>query len=160
MSEKTVRKIFIFILFFLPLQYIVVGVVGYYMAEPWPAFVFPGFKNVYESNNYYLVQQTRFELYGTGNEKIASVEPYHFFPDVPHSQIAGLMRSVFHDLETIRDFSPEAKELLYHNSRRIAGRDVRRMEIVQIVDFLKSGSGNLKADSTASQLIGMIHFTN
>lgn len=49
MTRRTVRKIFIAIMIFLPLQYLMVGIIGSFQSEPWPAFVFPGFKNVYHT---------------------------------------------------------------------------------------------------------------
>lgn len=159
MSEKTVRKIFIVILIFLPLQYIMVGVLGYYKAEPWPAFVFPGFKNVYQSQDYYLIQETQFEFYNPQGLKLTGIQPYRFFPELPRSQIAGLMRSLFPAQKEMKEFSPAAKEFLYENSKRIAGEDVSRMEVVHNIKYLKTGSSDLKADSTVRELIGVIHFT-
>lgn len=159
MSEKTVRKIFIVILIFLPLQYIMVGILGYYKAEPWPAFVFPGFKNVYQTESHYLIRETRFEFYDTQDQKLASIQPHRFFPELPRSQIAGVMRSIFPSNKGLQDFSPQAKELFYQNSKRIAGQNVSRMEIVHFVDYMKTGSNDLKADSTAHDLIGVIRFT-
>jgi hypothetical protein len=49
MSRRTVRYIFIATMVFLPLQYVLVGIIGSIRSEPWPAFVFPGFKNVYHA---------------------------------------------------------------------------------------------------------------
>lgn len=159
MSEKTVRKIFIVILIFLPLQYILVGILGYYKAEPWPAFVFPGFKNVYQIQDHYLIRETRFEFYNPQGEKITSIQPHRFFPELPRSQIAGLMRSLFPAQKEMPEFSPRAKEFFYENSKKVAGQDVGRMEIVHSVDFLESGGDNLVADSTKRELIGVIDFT-
>lgn len=159
MSEKTVRKIFIVILIFLPFQYIMVGIVGYYKAEPWPAFVFPGFKNVYQTDDHYLIRQTLFEFYDTEEQKITSIQPHRFFPELPRSQIAGLMRSIFPPKKELMEFSPRARDFFYENSKKIAGQNVSRMEIVYRVDFLEPGVKNLKADSTVRKQIGVIHFT-
>ena len=49
MHQSKVRSVFIIFLIFLPLQYALVGVLGHYqVGEHWPAFVFPGFKNVFD----------------------------------------------------------------------------------------------------------------
>lgn len=158
MSVKTVRRVFIFILIFLPLQYIVVGIVGYYYAEPWPAFVFPGFKNVYESQGQYQIHQTHFDLYNNQDEKLESVQPHHLFSGLPRSQVAGFMRVFFHDENAIGNLSVEAKYFLRQTSRQIANRDVSRMDIVYEVDFVESGTWDLEPDSVDRQLIGTIDF--
>lgn len=49
MSPRRVRQLFIAFIIFLPLQYALVGLIGSIRSEPWPAFVFPGFKNVYHT---------------------------------------------------------------------------------------------------------------
>ncbi|MDX1640088.1 MAG: hypothetical protein R3220_00220 [Balneolaceae bacterium] len=159
MSKKAVRKIFIFVLIFLPLQYILVGVVGYYKEEPWPAFVFPGFKNVYETDGQFHVHQTRFELYSSKNVKIVSVRPYRIFQGVPRSQLSGLLRSSFNSQESIQGLSPEAIQFIHENGRKITGQSIRKIEVVEEIDFIKDGSESLNVDSTARRLVGTIHFS-
>lgn len=160
MSVKTVRKVFIFVLIVLPLQYIVVGIVGYYYTEPWPAFVFPGFKNVYETNGRYEIHQTFFDLYDNQGSMIERIQPHDFFPELPRSQIAGFMRSDFHKTEAIQNLSSEAKDLLHQNSRKITDQDISRIEIMYEVDFVKSETSELEPDSVAQRLIGTIDFTD
>lgn len=160
MSIKTVRRVFISILIFLPLQYIVVGIVGYYYAEPWPAFVFPGFKNVYESNGQYQIHQTHFDLYNSRGEKLESVQPHNFFSGIPRSQVAGFLRVFFHDKNAIGNLSAEAKNFLHQTSLQFANRDVSRMDIVYEVDFVESATSDLEPDSVDRWPIETIDFTD
>lgn len=160
MSEKTVRKLFIFILLFLPLQYILVGIIGYYKTEPWPAFVFPGFKSVYQQEGNYLIRQTFFELYNNENEKISTLQPYQLFEELPRSQIAGFTRVLFHDKTKLNQLSSEAKELIYQQGREAVGRDFNRLEIVREIQFLESKNRDMIPDSTARFNISQIHFSN
>lgn len=145
---------------FLPLQYILVGIIGYYKSEPWPAFVFPGFKNVYVSEEHYIVRQTRFEFYNNQNQKVATVQPHRFFPGVPRSQIAGLTRTVFHNKNKILNLSSAAREYLYENGKRVTDMNFSRMDITREVDYLDAGSMDLEPDSTARILIAQIDFNN
>ena len=160
MNERTVRKLFIFILIFLPIQYVVVGIVGYYKAEPWPAFVFPGFKSVHQEEGMYLISQTRFEFYNDENEKINSVQPHLLFTELPRSQIAGLTRTLFHNKAKVLTLSSEAKELLYKEGSEVTGREFHRMEIVQVIEYLKHDKKNLTPDSTVQNRIARIEFTH
>lgn len=141
---------------FLPLQYILVGIIGHFQAEPWPAFVFPGFKNVYESERIYKVHQTRFEVYNSSDEKIASLSPHLFFEGIPRSQIAGLTRSFFIDKDDIESFSPEAKTFLFKNGKRLTNHDVSKLNVVYRRDFLKSGTDNIQIDSVDVSIVGKI----
>lgn len=141
---------------FLPLQYILVGIIGHFQAEPWPAFVFPGFKNVYESERIYKVHQTRFEVYNSSDEKIASLSPHLFFEGIPRSQIAGLTRSFFIDKDDIESFSPEAITFLFKNGKRLTNHDVSKLNVVYRRDFLKSGTDNIQIDSVDVSIVGKI----
>ncbi len=156
MSEEKVRKIFISVLIFLPLQYIIVGIVGHSDAEQWPAFVFPGFKNVYETERIYNIHQTRFEVYNSSDEKIASLSPHLFFAGVPRSQIAGLTRSFFHDKACIESFSKEAKSFLFENGKRLTNHDVSKLNVVYRRDFLTRKSENIEIDSIDTSIVGTI----
>ena len=160
MSQNKVRKIFICTLIFLPLQYVLVGIIGQHNAEPWPAFILPGFKNVYESERIYKIHQTRFDVYNSSDEKIASLSPHLFFTGIPRSQIAGLTRFFFRDKQDIESFSPEAKAFLFANGKRLTNHDVSRLDIVYRRDFLKSGTGNIEIDSVDASIVGTIQTAN
>jgi hypothetical protein len=155
MSEKNVRNIFILILIFLPLQYVLVGIVGYYKAEPWPAFVFPGFKNVYETEQNYQIYQTRFEVYNTSLEKISSLSPNLFFAGIPRSQIDGLTRTLVQKIR-IESLSPEARSFLLEKSRQLTNHDIQRLEIIYRKDVLKPGADGIEIDSVQADTIATI----
>lgn len=156
MSTKNVRKFFIAVLIFLPLQYILVGIVGYYKAEPWPAFVFPGFKNVYEIGKTYQIHQTRFEVFNSSEEKVASLAPNLFFESIPRSQIDGLTRTLFQKKTKVESLSPEAKIFMFENSKRLSNHEVSKLNIVYRKDFLTAGSKSLEIDSVNADTIGTI----
>lgn len=155
MSEKNVRNIFILILIFLPLQYVLVGIVGYYKAEPWPAFVFPGFKNVYETEQNYQIYQTRFEVYNSSLEKISSLFPNLFFAGIPRSQIDGLTRTLVQKIR-IESLSPEARSFLLEKSRQLTNQDIQRLEIIYRKDVLKPGADGNEIDSVHADTIATI----
>jgi len=60
MSKSFTQRIRAFALFVLCVQYAIVGIVGWYASEPWPAVVLPGFKSVYEEEGVVTVQAPRF----------------------------------------------------------------------------------------------------
>lgn len=75
MSKTTVRRLFIVVLLFLPLQYGLVGVVGLYYSEPWPAIVMPGFQQVWEADDVVVVPRPRFEaVFDDGHRQEIPVE--------------------------------------------------------------------------------------
>lgn len=156
MSEKTVRKIFISILIFLPIQYILVGVVGYYKSEPWPAFVFPGFKNVYETNETYLLPRTTFQTLDSSGNEIRSLSPNLFFEGIPRSQIDGLTRSLFRDREKVEQLSSEAKIFLLTNSQRLTNEEVQTVKVLYRQDQVRYIGGSIEIDSTRADTIGTI----
>lgn len=47
LPRPAVRRLFIAVLILLPVQYVLVGIIGLYRSEPWPALVMPGFQRVY-----------------------------------------------------------------------------------------------------------------
>lgn len=156
MSKKNVRKMFISVLIFLPIQYILVGIIGYYKAEPWPAFVFPGFKNVYENEQTYQIHQTRFEAYNSSDEKVASLSPNLFFSEIPRSQIDGLTRTFFRNKTRIESLSPKARSFFYENTKRFSNHEISRLDIIYRKDFLKGGTGSMEIDSVYADTIATV----
>jgi hypothetical protein len=120
LSAKTVKRIFIFFLIYLPLQYAVVGIVGYYSSEPWPAFVFPGFKSVYVYGNTFQINHFMVEVESRDGQHLREFTPQQYFYEIPNSQVAGFIRSNLQsagnvdafDTETQRWFRDRAEELL------------------------------------------------
>ncbi len=139
MKAKTVTYIFIFFIAYLPLQYTVVGIVGFYKSEPWPAFVFPGFKSVHVYDNGYQAEQNHFEVYIYSKKEPKILLPHHFFPEVPLSQLPALMRNHFRgeELES-RYFSDDAVRWLEEHAQQSVGQEVDRLDIIEVRKYFSS----------------------
>lgn len=94
MKENHVRRLFIIMLVLLPLQHAAVGIIGYIRSEPWPAFVFPGFKNVYDSGDLITLRNPYFyaEQY---NEQLLHIPTEEVFRGIPVSHHRGILRYQF-----------------------------------------------------------------
>jgi len=158
MNPKTVKLIFIVVMVWLPLQYSIVGIVGYYHSEPWPAFVFPGFKSVHVFEDGFEIGQTRFEVYHQDKEELISLQPQHLFPDIPLSQVPGFMRTHFHDDESIREISTEGRLWLRLQVQQAAGFDPPAMDVVQYVDYYSHHPEGAVKDSTTEVRRTFIQF--
>ncbi len=86
MKRKTVKKIFWFFILFLPLQYAAVGIVGVIKSEPWPAFVLPAFKSVYDDKDGVILTDPQLYLTGKDNRKAAKIELATLFNRIKKSQ--------------------------------------------------------------------------
>ncbi|MCC5914536.1 MAG: hypothetical protein JJU46_09200 [Balneolaceae bacterium] len=128
MSQGRKGNLFIIAFVILVLQYALVGIVGELKSEPWPAFVFPGFKSVYSDGEGYQLNDIRFELYE--GEEVVTLMPHHLFSEMPRSQVSGFVRSHFSDPDQIDSITPEAREWLYKEARRESGLAVDRIELV------------------------------
>lgn len=124
LSEKTVRSIFIICLILLPLQYGVVGVVGLYSSEPWPAFVFPGFKNVYVYGGNYQINEYLLEIEadGAGLENVQELTPQEFFYEIPRSQVSGFLRATLGSEDKIEGLTSESIEWFQRRTTELSGR--------------------------------------
>ncbi len=129
-KKSKIRTLFIVLLLFLPLQYGYVGIVGELYSEPWPSFVFPGFKNVYSTDNSFEIDQHLFRFYSDDSAILKEVRPQELFPELPLSQIPGFMRTHFQDSVTIENFSDEAVIWLYRLIEEYSGENVVQLEIV------------------------------
>lgn len=129
-KENKIRKLFIILIVFLPIQYGYVGIVGEIQSEPWPAFVFPGFKNVYSVESSFEIEQYFFRLHFDDLITTKEVRPQELFPELPLSQMAGFVRTHFQDAVTIENLSDEAVIWLYRLSGDYSGLNVVHMEIV------------------------------
>lgn len=140
-KKSKIGTLFIVLLLFLPLQYGYVGIVGEIHSEPWPAFLFPGFKNVYSTDHSVEIDQHLFRIH-FDDGSIKEVRPQELFPELPLSQIPGFMRTHFQDPVSIESFSDEAVNWLYRLSREYSGEDVVHLEIVIRKNrYLKSEDG-------------------
>jgi hypothetical protein len=149
MNPRIVKNVFIAVLIFLPLQYAIVGIAGYYHSEPWPAFVFPGFKSVHVFGQGFEIGQTRFEVYRSEDDEPEVLQPQELFPAIPLSQIPGFMRTHFNDSEYIEHFSPEARHWLRMQTEEAAGFRPVKLEVVEIAEFYSHGPEGALKDSSA-----------
>lgn len=141
-NKSKIRTLFIVLILFLPLQYGYVGIMGVNYSEPWPAFVFPGFKNVYSTDNRVEIEQHLFRFHLEDDETIKEVRPQEIFPELPLSQIPGFMRTHFQDPETVENFSEEASIWLYRLIEEYSGEKGVHLEVVIRKNrYLKSEDG-------------------
>lgn len=151
-----IRTLFIVLLLFLPLQYGYVGVIGEIHSEPWPAFVFPGFKNVYSTDNHFEINQQLFRLHFDNQETTKEVLPQDLFPELPLSQIPGFMRTHFQDSVSVENLSDDASNWLYRISGEYIGENVVFLEIVNRTNrFLKSDKGMIFDSVLQEELIAI-----
>lgn len=149
MKSKTVKYIFIFFFAYLPLQYALVGIIGFYKSEPWPAFVFPGFKNVYVYDDGFQVDQNLFEVYLPEQEQPEVFLPHQFFPEVPLSQVPALMRNHFRGEDfTNRELSAESVQWLRVHANSVSGGYAERLNIVEVKKYFRLDSQESAPDST------------
>lgn len=124
LSNKTVRSIFIICLILLPLQYGVVGIVGLYSSEPWPAFVFPGFKNVYVYGGNFQINEYLLEVESDSvdvvREKVFT--PQEFFYEIPRSQVSGFFQSTLGSEEKVDALSSESFEWFRRRTAELVER--------------------------------------
>lgn len=148
MRKSSVRRIFIFFLFFLPFQYALVGIIGSKSSEPWPAFVFPGFKSIYTYEDGFELSSTIFELQLENHESV-SLNPQTFFPEIPTSQISGVMRTHFSSEEKINSLNSETKESLLKRAAAIVEGPVQSVHIVSQKNYFAKPMIQAIPDSTA-----------
>ncbi len=117
MESNKVRTVFIFFFIWLPMQYIVVGIVGYKWSEPWPAFVYPGFKNIYVDEEGFAINKSEFLIGIPNSDTSVAIPPYKFFPEIPRSQIQGFMRTHFSDEETVQEMDDDVKTWISEHAR-------------------------------------------
>lgn len=147
-KKRTVKNSFIFFLCYLPIQYALVGIVGYYKAEPWPAFVFPGFKNVYVYNDMYAVNNFHLEAIESDHNQFSELTLQEFFDDIPTSMLAGFMRSNLSDQNIADNFSVETFSWLANRAEAKTGYYADKIELVHERRFKKRKNGELHLVST------------
>lgn len=141
-KEGRIRKLFIVALIFLPIQYAFVGIIGELESEPWPAFVFPGFKNVYSVNDSFEITHHFFNVYPAGSESAIEVRPEQMFSNLPLSQVPGFMRTHFQEPESIANFSEDAGIWLYQLAGDFLQSEPVRIEVVtRVSSYLQSERG-------------------
>ncbi|REL33301.1 hypothetical protein DYD21_11000 [Rhodohalobacter sp. SW132] len=146
-QRKTVKRIFIFFLCYLPIQYGLVGVIGYYQAEPWPAFVFPGFKNVYVYDGHYAVNQFFIEVSHPDQIEPTRLTLQTFFDDMPLSMIPAFMRSNLSDQEYVNTFSDETLDWFNQRASEKTGRETNEIQMLHERSFMQRTADGLEQDS-------------
>lgn len=143
MKRKSIKGVFLFFIIYLPLQYGLVGIVGFYQSEPWPAFVFPGFKNVYVFDSGYEIQQTHFELKDIENDNVLELSTIQFFPEIPRSMISGFIRSRFSSQSMIQSYDNSTGEWMLEKASMEAGFNVDRITVHHFVKYFSSQTGQI-----------------
>jgi len=150
-GKRKIRILFIALLLFLPLQYGMVGIIGELQSEPWPAFVFPGFKSVYSTGSSVEIEQQYFRIYTEDREIKREVRPQDLFPELPLSQIPGFIRTHFLDPISVENFSDEAVLRLYQLADDLSDGNADYVEIViRTNSYLKVEDG-IRLDSVLSE---------
>ena len=151
LPNKTVRSIFIFCLILLPLQYGVVGIAGLYSSEPWPAFVFPGFKNVYVYGGNYQINEYLLEIAADSAdvERIEVFTPQEFFYEIPRSQVSGFFQTTIGSEENIEALSDESLEWLRRRSAELMKQPGSKLTLSYLHRrmYKTRRDGSLKVDS-------------
>lgn len=86
-----------------------VGIVGVLHSEPWPAFVLPGFKSVYEAKGQVEITSPKFFVkWQNSHVSKKEIAASTLFSGLQQSQLQGFIRSNFSQT----DYSPEARNWL------------------------------------------------
>lgn len=91
MSRSSVRRLFVAAFVFLVVQYGLVGVIGLYASEPWPAVVLPAFKSVYSTSGTFEVTQTTIDVLHVDGTR-SSYAPSTFLAAMPRSHHSAFLR--------------------------------------------------------------------
>jgi hypothetical protein len=92
MPPSFVRRLFVAVLIFLPVQYALVGIIGHYHSEPWPALVLPAFQTTWDHDESIQIEQVSLDVTFEDSTR-APVAVESLFADLPRSQHRGFFRS-------------------------------------------------------------------
>ncbi|WP_340104845.1 hypothetical protein [Rhodohalobacter sp. 8-1] len=141
------KRLFIFVLIYLPLQYAVVGIVGLKSSEPWPAFVFPGFKSVYVYGDSYQLNDFVLAVEINDNRLMREFTPRQFFYEIPNSQLAGFVRTNLESAVDIRAFDSSTRKWFHERGNELLGTPARNIYYVHRRRHMTRIDGRLKTDS-------------
>lgn len=147
MKRKTIKRVFLFFIIYLPLQYGLVGIVGYYQSEPWPSFVFPGFKNVYVFDSGYEIHQTEFELTDSVTNRKAQLTPNQLFSEIPVSKISGFVRARFSNEEMVQSYDKTTDNWMLQKASDIAGFEGDNLKVRHFISYFSRGKISSEPDS-------------
>lgn len=150
MKKKSVKKIFIFFLIYLPLQYGAVGLIGVLYSEPWPAFVLPAFQNVDATPQYISVKEAQFFVSRHGDQPL-QLAPPKIFSGLEQSQLRGFLRTHFSEPGQWAD--PEKETVVWLQKQIAKGypsvNDLRNLEVRWIETYYSVARGKAERDSIA-----------
>lgn len=147
LSNQTVKRLFIFALIYLPLQYAIVGIVGLKSSEPWPAFVFPGFKSVYVYGDNYQINQIIVEVETGETRLLREFTPQQFFYEIPNSQVAGFLRSNFDTAEDFAVFETTTRQWLRERARELVNTSTGDIYYLHRRRYMSRRDNELTTDS-------------
>lgn len=92
MPPSFVRRLFVAVLIFLPTQYALVGLIGHYHSEPWPALVLPAFQTTWDHGESIQIEQVSLDVTFEDSAR-APVTVESLLAGLPRSQHRGFFRS-------------------------------------------------------------------
>lgn len=136
MSRSTVRRLFVVVFVALVVQYGLVGLVGVYASEPWPAIVLPGFKSVYATGDRFHVETPSIDVV-FATEGRDRVSPSRFLDPLPRSHHPSFLSaqcrpvSLSGTMETEACRKPGGQQWFVDRARALyPDRSVRAVEVV------------------------------
>lgn len=150
MSRENTGALFIAAFVVLIFQYTLVGIVGELKSEPWPAFVFPGFKSVYTTGEGIELNDVRFELHD-GNGAIETMSPNRFFSDLPRSQVSGFIRVHFSGEDEVSGLDSEVTKWLFSEAERMSGERPQQISVTGIRLHFPEPARSVEPDSVSER---------
>lgn len=119
-TRRLVKLVVVPILIYLPIQYGVVGMVDVIASEPWPAFVLPGFKNIYSTQDRVEIVEPHFYARWGGEHPPKQIVPAQvLFDGLQPSQLQGFIRTHFQDSTKVAAFSPQTRMWLRQKVQKV-----------------------------------------
>lgn len=150
-SSRTLRRFFIAVMVFLPLQYGAALLSEYvYGVETWPAVVFPSFARIYDVDGY--VEVPRAQLYVTfADSEHVAVPTAGLLADVPVSLRRTVMRRIFGQRFRPPTFPDETRRWLRGRMKTLYpdGRPVNASVYWRRYRYVHRGGRLVLADSAA-----------
>lgn len=113
MDRRQIRILFLFFLLYLPVQYGLVGLVSLTHSEPWPAFLFPGFKSVHNfESGTYTISELQIHAWEEDAASPIVISPRELFSGIPLSQSQGFLRTHFADSRQAAELGTDARQWL------------------------------------------------
>lgn len=149
MKKITVKKIFIFFLIFLPLQYAAVGIISLEKSEPWPAFILPAFQNVDATPEEVLVREPVLSIVDSTGVIADAVPPRKLFMGIHESQLQGFFRAYFRDSTRWKGENAEARRWLANRVNQLyPTADPQSVNVGWVNRYYNLSSARRRIDST------------